>query len=378
MAVPDMCDVAIVGAGPAGSTCAWRLKDSELDVRLIDKASFPRDKICAGWVTPSVINSLEIDVEQYSVGRVLQPIRGFRVGMIDGPVVETHYEHIVSYGIRRCEFDEYLRQRSAVSCQLNDPVRRIEQVNGRWHINDELRARVLVGAAGHFCPVGRMLRSRESQKPSVVRAQEIEFAIPAGAEASVAIDPENPELFFCRDLKGYGWCFRKGSFLNVGLGRLDPDRLPEHVRNFSEFLTTRRRLGVPIPERWHGHAYRVYEHARPQLFADGVVLIGDSAGLAHPQSGEGIRPAIESGILAAETILSCNGSYSAARLADYEAKIRQRFGRPRHRSAFAWLPNRWMAALGARLLATHWFSRHVVLDRWFLHTHQPTLTTTGE
>src|SRR5690348_15306072 len=76
------CDVLIVGAGPAGSSCAWGLRSSRLDVLVLDKASFPRDKICGGWVTPFVLQALEIDPVEYAQGRTLQPISAFRISSL--------------------------------------------------------------------------------------------------------------------------------------------------------------------------------------------------------------------------------------------------------------------------------------------------------
>ena len=109
----DTCDVLIVGGGPAGSACAWKLRQAGLDVVVMDAAVFPRDKVCAGWITPRVMDELEIDAEQYGHGRTLQPITGFRTGLVGGrEEVETAYDHPVSFGIRRCEFDHYLLQRS--------------------------------------------------------------------------------------------------------------------------------------------------------------------------------------------------------------------------------------------------------------------------
>ena len=61
----DRCDVLIVGGGPAGSTCARALRQAGLDVVVMDKAVFPRDKTCAGWITPAVIDLLALDIEDY-------------------------------------------------------------------------------------------------------------------------------------------------------------------------------------------------------------------------------------------------------------------------------------------------------------------------
>ena len=72
----DACDVLIVGGGPAGSSCAWGLRGSGLDVAILDRQTFPRDKICGGWITPQVLSELGIDPAEYGRDRVLQPITG--------------------------------------------------------------------------------------------------------------------------------------------------------------------------------------------------------------------------------------------------------------------------------------------------------------
>ena len=58
----ETCDVLIVGGGPAGSTCAWQLGRAGLDVMVMDTAAFPRDKVCAGWITLQVVDDLRLDV----------------------------------------------------------------------------------------------------------------------------------------------------------------------------------------------------------------------------------------------------------------------------------------------------------------------------
>ena len=80
-------DVLIVGGGPAGSACAWGLRNSGLDVAILDKQKFPRDKICGGWITPAVFSELAIDASEYARGRLLQPITGFRTGSIGGSAI---------------------------------------------------------------------------------------------------------------------------------------------------------------------------------------------------------------------------------------------------------------------------------------------------
>jgi geranylgeranyl reductase family protein len=365
----DTCDVLIVGGGPAGSACAWRLRQSGLDVVVIDAADFPRDKVCAGWITPQVIDELRIDPREYSQGRTFQPITGFRVGIIGREgALEVSYERNVSFGIRRCEFDNYLLRRSGARLVLGTPASSIERDGGRWIVNGTLAAPMLVGAAGHFCPVSRMLNGTSAGAPLVV-AQEAEFPI-GHADSAFRIDSRRPELYFCRDLEGYGWCFRKGEYLNVGIGRRDSKALPRATAEFLKFLGASGRIPPDASWRWRGHAYLLSGSPRRRAIDDGVLLAGDASGLAYPQSGEGIRPAIESGLLAASIIAAARGRYSRERLEPYAKAVSQRFGLPPLATA---LSRALPAGFGARLargwLASPWFVRRVVLDRWFLHAH---------
>jgi geranylgeranyl reductase family protein len=363
----EHCDVVIVGGGPAGSACARRLVESGADVVVVDKQPFPRNKPCAGWITPQVVEEIELDSEEYARGHVFQPITAFRTGMIGRDEVETRYDKPVSYGIRRFEFDHYLLLRCGARLRLGEAVASLELSRDGWVVNGELAAPVLVGAGGHFCPVARELGRVRGERTSVVAAQEVEFEIPAEERGLVDVHPERPELFFCDDLQGYGWCFRKGDFLNVGLGRVDREGLSGHVAAFCDFLRERGKLGCKLPARFAGHAYQLYESAPPKLFDERVLLVGDAAGLAYPQSGEGILPAVVSAHLAADTILNTAGRYSAADLEPYAGRIEHRLGKPRAQSAADWLPAGWLRFIAARLLATSWFSRRVVLERWFLH-----------
>ncbi len=365
-------DVLIVGGGPAGSSCAWKLRSAGLRVLLIDKSEFPRNKPCAGWITPQIVESLELDVADFQLGRVWQPITGFRCGMIGGRAVETRYERPISYGIRRCEFDAYLLQRAGAECRLGESVRSLERVAGEWVVNGNFRAPLLVGAGGNFCPVARHLAARSPAPAARVVAQEVEF-IPAAGQDIGRAQAEMPELYFCRDLLGYGWCFRKGEYFNIGLGRTDPGRLSEHVADFCAYLRAAGRVVCEIPERMVGHAYQLYLPPVSRMYAEGVLLIGDAAGLAYPQSGEGIRPAVESGIIAATVIQECAGDYGAERLAAYQQRLQARLGPAERRGPPAWLPAAWLQFVAARLLATNWFARRVVLDQWFLHRQQTAL-----
>lgn len=363
----DSCDVLVVGGGPAGSTCAGRLKRAGLDVLLMDRELFPRQKPCAGWITPAVLQTLGVDGEEYRQGRVLQDIRSFRTGLIDASGLVTGYGAPVSYGIRRTEFDHYLLQRSGVRQALGEAATRLARDDGCWIVNGRIRARMLVGAGGHFCPVARLLGARIGREDVVV-AQAAEYAMSPAEERWCRVKPDTPELFFCRDMKGYGWLFRKGSYLNIGLGRRDSRYLGRHTNDFCRFLESRGELPAGFNGRFLGHAYLLHDHRGGRsCTGDGALLIGDAAGLSHPQSGEGILPAIESALLAADTVIAADGNYCRDNLEPYAARVASHFGRSGTKIPSSPLSSRILRVLGARLLSSSWFSRHVVLDRWFLH-----------
>jgi len=373
----ETCDVLIVGGGPAGSTLAWKLRAAGLDALILDKKTFPRDKTCAGWITPAVVATLKLDTADYAQGRVFQPIRRFITGTIgDAVQVHTHYTAPVSYGIRRFEFDDYLLQRCGARVVLGEPLKSLKHDGDDWIVNDRIRAPLVVGAGGHFCPVARYLGANLGADEQIIAAQEIEFEMSAAQQHDCKVAEDRPELYFCDDLKGYGWIFRKGNFLNIGLGREDNHKLAEHVSAFCDGLKQQGRIPSDIPGKFHGHAYLLYPLAPRQLVDDGLLLIGDAAGLAYPQSGEGIRPAIESAILAADAILAAQGNYRRTQLEPYVVHLTARFGKRLHGetpAASGRVVQQLKQTLAHWLLRREWFARHVVIDRWFLHHQQPPL-----
>lgn len=363
----ERCDVIVVGGGPAGSSCAARLRAAGLDVLVIDKAEFPRDKPCGGWVTPPALELTGVDPHEYARGRVMQPITGFAVCRIGGQLVTTDYKKIVSYGIRRREFDHYLLERSGARISLGESISSIERDGDLWRINGRYEAPMMVGAGGHFCPVARHLGAKPSGQARVVAAQEVEFELSDEQMRACPINPEVPELYFCEDLVGYGWCFRKARFLNVGLGREDSVNLSGHVKRFVKMLQDTGRIPGEITAPFHGHAYLLYGHSDRQVVGDGVLLVGDAVGLAGTHSGEGIRAAIESGLLAGDVILAARGDYALSRLQPYRSGLEALYGPPESSDGMlTLLPMAIKKSLAKWLLSTEWFTRRVVLDRWFL------------
>jgi flavin-dependent dehydrogenase len=355
------CDALIVGGGPAGSTCARTLRLAGWNVIVLDRARFPRDKVCGGWITPEVFPLLDVHPAEYrSAGLTLQEITGFRTSIIGGDPVETRYADVVSYGIRRCEFDNFLLRRAEVRVLDGTPLSSLRRRGDRWIANDEIAAPLVVGAGGHFCPVARHIQAKGREAAPPVIAKEVEFGL-GGRDSAIASD--TPELFFCRDLEGYGWCVRKDDYLNVGIGRRERGDFGDHLRQFFSFLADTGRVPDPSRLTWHGHAYHATGAGVRPLVGNGVLLTGDAAGLAYPESGEGIRPAIESGRLAGQTLIAADGRHGLDALAGYEQLMRA-LHRPAVRTPAALRPV--MMVLGRALIHSAVFTRRVMLDRWFL------------
>ena len=239
------------------------------------------------------------------------------------------------------------------------PVTALERRGDFWVADNRIEAPVVVGAGGHFCPVARLLRGGADTSRPVV-AKEVEFRLDGDGAGAVS---DAPELFFCRDLEGYGWCVRKGNYLNVGIGRRESRDFGRHVKDFIAYLEQHYSLTAPAEVPWRGHAYLASGAGPRPLVGPGMLVVGDAAGLAYPESGEGICPAIESGHLAAETLISASRRFAIEDLQPYADAMR------RLHPPAAVTPNRFRAAvvaIGRMLLGSPTFTRRVVLDRWFL------------
>jgi geranylgeranyl reductase family protein len=358
-------DVVIVGAGPAGSSCAWALRHAGLDVLIVDRQKFPRNKTCAGWITPEVLEALEISPREYGVIRLIQPVSAFRLGVIGGRAVDVAYDRPISYGIRRVEFDYYLVKRSGATFRPETQVASLLRENKLWVIDGWLTTPVIVGAGGTSCPVARLLNAHP-QPGSLVLTQETEVEIDPAADSRIR--PGIPEFHFAPDFTGYGWVFRKGQYVTVGYGGRDSCGIHDRLSGFLEFLQQQGRSPDLRSAAWHGHSYLLHGQGARRTVVEGALLVGDAAGLACPTSGEGIRSAVESGIMAAETILQAAGEYRLERLEPYRHRIEEQIVWAKHgRGLRALLPQPVEHSLGRRLVSVPWFARHVVLEKWFLH-----------
>lgn len=290
-------EVLIVGGGPAGAACALRLRQHGLDCLVLDAQPFPRFKPCAGWLTPEIFTDLGITPADYPHGLTTFrsfsiSIRGVRFGL---PVLQ--------YAIRRVEFDAWLLEHSGAAVETHT-VKQIEPVDGGYVIDGQYAGKYLVGAGGTRCPVQRALFEPHHPRPQarLIAAMEEEFAYPDA-------DPTCRLWFFQNGLPGYAWYVPKTcGYVNVGIGGM-ASRLKQRGEtlkmHWTRLLEELARKGLVQGHTYNpvGHAY--YLRARAAQARQGnAFVIGDAAGLASADMGEGIRPAVMSGLLAADAIAS--------------------------------------------------------------------------
>ena len=289
-------DVAIVGGGPAGSSCARRLVAAGLSCLVLDRAPFPRPKLCAGWITPTALEDLALDPKTYP-GSFLT-FEDLRLHL--RPL--SHRRRSRQHSIRRVELDAWALARSGAETVTHN-VRTITTADAGYLIDDRYRSRWPVGAGGTACPVYRTLFRHAHERPATAQAAvlEEEFAYDWQDEACHL-------WFFRKGLPGYSWYVPKaGGHLNIGVGGLATrlqarqESIGQHWDQLTGDLDA---AGLVRNHAWAAGGYTYHCRALGEtLQIDRALSCGDAAGLASRDMFEGFGPAIRSGLLAADAII---------------------------------------------------------------------------
>lgn len=310
----ETSEVLIIGGGPAGASCGWRLAQNSVDTRLLDAQTFPRLKLCAGWITPEVVADIQLDPANY-------PHRFNSFHQFKIHIFGLNYNLAsVQHSIRRYEFDDWLLQRAGVPVSVHS-VREIRQENGYYIVDDQYRAKYLVGAGGTRCPVYRTL-FRESN----ARAKALQTVTLEQEFAYQYDDPDCHLWFFSKKLPGYAWYVPKADgYLNVGIGGMAQtlkqrgDDIWHHWEHFTRQLA-RAGLVRDVQLEPKGYSYYLRQDVNTVRIGN-ALIVGDSIGLATRDMCEGIGPAIRSGLMAADAI-SRGTPYSIDAIGRYSADKR--------------------------------------------------------
>jgi flavin-dependent dehydrogenase len=264
-------------------------------VAVLDREEFPRTKLCAGWVTPDALRVLRLDPADYPHGfltfdRLLIHVKGLCFPL-----------RTVQHSIRRFEFDDFLLRRSGAQV-IRHTVKHVREDGDGFEIDGIFRCRFLIGAGGTRCPVYRTFfrqrNPRASRLQVVALEQEFQYAWR---------DPGCHLWFFENGLPGYAWYVPKANgWLNCGIGAM-ADRLRDRGEDIQShwhtFTQTLQREGLVTGITLAPQGYSYYLRGNLKFIRTGNACVaGDSAGLATVDLGEGIGPAIRSGLEAARAI----------------------------------------------------------------------------
>jgi len=287
-----MFDVAIIGAGPAGTAAAFDLLIKGLKVLILDKYEFPRKKACAGGITPKAYHLFKYDISSI----VKRKCRTMKITPSNKKSFFIKDENTLCYMTKREDLDFFSLNRVMEKGADFKVIKRIQSINEtpsfvEINTNREIyKALYLIGADGANSIVRRFVsRGRFYKK---------QFAI----EADVKINrPDNykMELDFSRSKNGYYWIFPKDDHVNIGMyttdlkSKLQTQSLYEYAGERVSSTRLKAIKGYPICT--NGFKYRPDSNR--------ILLAGDAAGLSERLLGEGIYFAVKSGQQAAKAIL---------------------------------------------------------------------------
>ena len=306
-------DAIVVGAGPAGSTAAYRLASAGARVLLLDRERFPRDKPCGGGLTYRAVRQLPFSVEPV----VEDTVRRFELGFRYGRRFERRTEGPLILMTQRRRLDAFLaEQAAAAGADFRDGVRAsaLEQdedgVTVRFD-GSAAWAPVAIGADGVNGLTARVAglagaRSHGVALEGNVAHEHADSDYRGRAVVELATVPG-----------GYAWVFPKGDHVNVGVGGWESEgpRLREHLERACEGY------GLPAERLESVRGYRLpMRRGSGPARAGRLLLVGDAAALVDPLSGDGMYEAFVSARLAVESVL-------AGDLDGYEPALERALGR---------------------------------------------------
>ncbi|WP_103501196.1 MULTISPECIES: geranylgeranyl reductase family protein [unclassified Streptomyces] len=357
-AAENRADVIVVGAGPGGSAAAYHLAQSGLDVLLLEKTAFPREKVCGDGLTPRATKQLVamgIDISEeagWLRNKGLRIIGGGQRLQLDWPELASYPD----YGLvrKRDDFDEQLARQAEKAgarlherCNVSGPV--LDDRTGRMvGVNAKLgaekrpvtfRAPVVIAADGNSSRLSLAMGLHRDDKRPMGVAVRTYFTSPRHDDDYLESwlelwDRRGSEP---RLLPGYGWVFGMGDGTsNVGLGILNSSSAFKEL-DWREVL---KAWCASMPEEWgytpenmtgpiRGAALPMAFNRKPH-YSRGLMLVGDSGGLVNPFNGEGIAYAMESGAIAAEVITQAHARRTPSQrelaLLNYPKVLRDTYG----------------------------------------------------
>lgn len=305
----------VVGGGPAGSAAAYTLAKSGVEVCVVDRFRFPRQKLCGGLLTQRA-------KKNYAAifGPGWEEMYDYRCNGAKFFNGERLVNSIENYGelylCDRYRFDARLTDKAkerGAELVLGDKVTAVDTRSCvcKLQSGKEITFRYLIGADGVNSIVANTILKNNASRNG--KAFALEAILPA---SSLSREVAEPEIYFDSLDWGYGWIFPRNDEIVIGIGGLFAKN-----RNFRSIFDTffRDRFGREFTGVVKGHFVPFGEYSKG-MGRDGVLLAGDAAGLVDPITGEGIAYAMQSGFYAAQSILDVLSGKTKNLNADYRKR----------------------------------------------------------
>jgi geranylgeranyl reductase family protein len=306
-------DIAVSGLGPAGSVFLKSLTEKKLKVIAFDKEKFPRRKPCAGGLTPKayeLLSSLYPNLNE----AVELTVNRFRLTYGEREVILPSPKPLVYLTLR--EKLDYLLFKgipSWVEVREGEEVLSAEREGDCWKVKTdkgEYKARVLISADGVNSRLARLFKIR----------REIGFTYEADVRKTFR---EEIVVDFTHFKWGYYWAFPKRGLTTTGLGEFKSRQL---FRSLKELLNRfNEKHGIEGPVEWEGGFPIPAGLPQCDCYRDGLLFLGDSAGLVDPLTGEGIYYAARSGQIGAQATERALAEGNLKLLREYEKRVKNEF-----------------------------------------------------
>ena len=334
-------NVVIIGAGPAGASCALALRKSGLKVALVDKSKFPRNKTCGDAIPGPSLKFLEEIIEEsngeFENFKLKQRINTSVMYMANGASIEVNWKS-KAYNSTRFSFDNFLLNlvKKYTSTTVHEGIRIKDISRGDQKIqfrprntNFSISCDMLVGSDGANSIVSKTLN------PDIPDKSTTGVAIRAYYENVNAPSDAN-EFYLLKGFQGYFWIFPMNDNLyNVGIGTLKDDLVQGFnlKKYFHEVIDSHPIISekfktAEIKSKVVGFTLPSGGKKR-KISGERFILTGDAAHLVDPLQGHGIDKAIKSGILAAQQIEECfrKNNFTSSFTAKYDAAVHASIGK---------------------------------------------------
>ena len=314
-----MFDCIIVGAGPAGGSAAYHLAKAGHSVLVLDKANFPRDKSCGGGVSPAIAQWFDFDFAPVVQNHVSQVKYTFKMG----DPAEVELEGVTPmWMVQRSQFDSFLiEQAIGKGAEFKSGV----EVTGAtlqgetWQVQTSdgtFEGKYLIAADGVNSTVAKLIGMEDS---STIAAASLQVP----GEVS---DRRSKTAFFdFGSLKnGFMWCFPKADGYSFSAAYVrnpkgKPEELKKQLTKYAELFDLDASRG-----EYKEHPLNLWDKERT-LHSDRALLAGEAAGMVDPLIGEGVRPAMFTGVRAAGAVIGALAGDVDA-LTSYTESVNQEWG----------------------------------------------------